>query len=148
LPSQVAPCHPRRGGRHHLPRPGPRSPPRITWPAESAPAARRFRRAADRGTVLKGGNMAGSAIKRKPAKKAKAFNFWDRLKEIDMFFQKRDKVHQSMYRLVKRLEKAKIPYAIMGGMAVNAHNYERTTGDIDVLLNAQGFTDFCRLFVP
>jgi len=65
-----------------------------------------------------------------------------------MFFQKRDKVHQSMYRLVKRLEKAKIPYAIMGGMAVNAHHYERTTADVDVLLNAKGFADFCRLFVP
>jgi hypothetical protein len=92
--------------------------------------------------------MPRLATKRKPAKKAKSFNFWDRLKEIDMFFEKRDKVHQTMYRLVKRLEKAKIPYALMGGMAVNAHHYERTTGDVDVLLNAQGFADFCRLFVP
>src|SRR5690348_3382359 len=90
--------------------------------------------------------MPRLATKRKAAKKA--FNFWDRLKEIDMFFAKRDKVHQSMYRLVKRLEKAKIPYAIMGGMAVNAHHYDRTTGDVDVLLSADGFADFCRLFVP
>jgi len=92
--------------------------------------------------------MPRLASKRKPSAKAKSFNFWDRLKEIDMFFGKRDKVHKSMYRLVKRLEKAKIPYAIMGGMAVNAHRYERTTGDVDVLLNPKGLADFCRLFVP
>jgi len=65
-----------------------------------------------------------------------------------MFFEKRDKVHQTMHRLVKRLEKAKIPYALMGGMAVNAHHYKRTTGDVDVLLNPKGFANFCQLFVP
>src|SRR5262245_7527637 len=92
--------------------------------------------------------MVNPATVKKPAKRAKAFNYWDRLKEIDMFFEKRDKVHKSMHRLVKRLEKAKIPYAIMGGMAVNAHRYERTTGDVDVLLNPKGLADFCRLFVP
>src|SRR5690348_16232374 len=90
--------------------------------------------------------MPRLATKRKAAKKA--FNFWDRLKEIDMFFAKRDKVHQSMYRLVKRLEKAKIPYAIMGGMAVNAHRHERTPNDVDVLLTEEGLEVFRELFVP
>src|SRR5579859_6955795 len=92
--------------------------------------------------------MPRLATKKKPAKKARAFNFWDRLKEIDMFFQKRDKVHQTMYRLVKRLEKAKIPYALMGGMAVNAHLHERTTKDVDVLLTEEGLEEFQKLFVP
>jgi len=97
---------------------------------------------------LKAQNMVNPATVRKPAKRAKAFNYWDRLKEIDMFFEKRDKVHKSMYRLVKRLEKAKIPYAIMGGMAVNAHRHERTTNDVDVLLTEQGLEEFRELFVP
>ena len=92
--------------------------------------------------------MPPLAIKRKLSKKAKSFNFWDRLKEISMFFQKRDKVHQSMYRLVKRLEKAKIPYALMGGMAVNAHLHERTTKDVDILLTEEGLEAFRKLFVP
>jgi hypothetical protein len=71
-----------------------------------------------------------------------------RLKEIDMFFQKRDPVHKTMRRLAKQLEKAKIPYAVLGGMAVNAHGYQRTTGDLDVLLTAAGFAEFRRRFVP
>lgn len=64
-----------------------------------------------------------------------------------MFFQGKDEVHKSMRRLVKRLERAGIPYAITGGMAVNAHKYERTTGDVDVLLTADGFAEFQRRFV-
>jgi hypothetical protein len=75
------------------------------------------------------------------------FSFTRRLKEIDMFFNKRDKVHQTMRRLAKRLEKAKIPYAIMGAMAVNAHGARRTTDDVDVLLTVEGFQRFRETFV-
>jgi hypothetical protein len=73
--------------------------------------------------------------------------FWQRIKEIDMFFHGADRVHQTLRRIVKRLEKAKIPYAIVGGMAVNAHNYERTTGDVDILLTAEGLSEFQKRFV-
>jgi len=72
--------------------------------------------------------------------------FGDRLKEIDMFFQGKDPVHQTMRRLARRLEKAGISYAIVGGMAVNAHRYRRTTGDVDFLMNAGGFEEFRRRF--
>lgn len=64
-----------------------------------------------------------------------------------MFFQRKDPVHQTMYRLVQRLEKAKIPYAIVGAMALNAHNQRRTTDDVDVLLTAEGLAEFRRHFV-
>ena len=64
-----------------------------------------------------------------------------------MFFQKRDPVHQTMRRLARRLEKAGIPYAIMGGMALNAHRYQRTTKDVDFLLTEEGFQQFCAKFV-
>lgn len=73
--------------------------------------------------------------------------FGDRLKEIDMFFQGKDPVHQTMRRLVRRLEKAGISYAIVGGMAVNAHRYRRTTGDVDFLLRAPAFMEFHGKFV-
>src|SRR5437867_3839115 len=76
------------------------------------------------------------------------FSFWKRLEEIGMFFEGRSPQHRTMRRLVKNLEKAKIPYAILGGMAVNAHRYERTTGDVDVLLTRAGFDEFRRRFVP
>jgi hypothetical protein len=78
----------------------------------------------------------------------KSVHFWQRLKEIDLFFQGKDQVHKTMRRVVKRLEKASIPYAIVGGMAVNAHNYRRTTADVDLLLTAEGFAEFRRLLVP
>jgi hypothetical protein len=73
--------------------------------------------------------------------------FWKRLKEIDMFFAGADPVHQTMRRVVEKLEGAGIPYAVVGGMAVNAHCHRRTTNDVDVLLTAEGFAAFRRLFV-
>jgi hypothetical protein len=77
----------------------------------------------------------------------KPFSFTDRLKEIDMFFRGKSEVHKTLRRLVKRLEKASIAYAVVGGMAVNAHRYERTTKDVDILLSKDGFAEFCQRFV-
>ncbi len=77
-----------------------------------------------------------------------SYRFSDRLKEIDLFFKKKDPVHETMKRLARRLEKAGISHAVMGGMAVNAHHYARTTGDVDFLLTPEGFAAFKRLFVP
>jgi len=65
-----------------------------------------------------------------------------------MFFEGRDQVHHSMRRLVRKLEKANIPYALVGGLAVKAHGYRRTTNDVDVLLTPEGFTTFRKRFVP
>lgn len=65
-----------------------------------------------------------------------------------MFFQKKDPVHQTLRRLTKRLDKAGIIYAILGGMAVNSHRYQRTTQDVDILLTSAGLDKFRRLFVP
>jgi hypothetical protein len=69
----------------------------------------------------------------------------DRLKEIGMFFQGNDPVHVTMRRVAERLEQARITYAIVGGMAVNAHGHMRTTGDVDFLLTAAGFAAFLKL---
>jgi hypothetical protein len=76
------------------------------------------------------------------------FSFDRRLREIDMFFQRTDPVHRTMAHVVEKLEQAGIPYAIVGGMAVNAHKYERTTKDVDVLLTKAGFDAFLERFVP
>jgi len=70
------------------------------------------------------------------------------LKEVELFFQKNDPVHKTMRRVVKRLDKAGIVYAVVGGMAVNAHGRKRTTADLDLLLTAEGLTEFRRRFVP
>jgi hypothetical protein len=70
------------------------------------------------------------------------------IKDVDMFFQKNDPVHKTLRRTIKNLEKAKIPYALMGGMAVNLHGYRRTTNDVDILLTAEGLAEFQKRFVP
>jgi hypothetical protein len=72
---------------------------------------------------------------------------WDRFKEISMFFERRDKVHRTARRLVRLFEKAKIPYAIVGAMAVNLHGARRTTDDVDFLLTKDGFDRFVSKFV-
>jgi hypothetical protein len=61
--------------------------------------------------------------------------------EIARFFQGRDRVHQTLRRVVKKLAKANIPYAVAGGLAVFAHRHRRTTADIDLLLTPEGFAE-------
>jgi hypothetical protein len=82
------------------------------------------------------------------ASQTEPFDFSRRLEEIGMFFEGRSREHKTLRRLVENLEKAQIPYAIMGAMAVNAHRYERTTNDVDILLSREGFAEFRRRFVP
>src|SRR5690242_14987352 len=77
----------------------------------------------------------------------KPFDFRERLREISMFFDGTDRVHQTMRRVAQKLTEACIPHAIVGGMAVNAHRYVRTTGDVDFLLSTQGLATFMQLFV-
>jgi hypothetical protein len=74
-------------------------------------------------------------------------NFWERLKEIDMFFDGSAPVHQTMQPLTQHLQSAGIAYAVMGGMAVNAHGARRTTEDLDVLVTAEGLQQFRQRFV-
>ena len=51
-------------------------------------------------------------------------------------------VHLAMDRVVQKLDELGIPYAICGGMAVNAHGHQRTTTDVDLLLTADGLARF------
>ena len=60
--------------------------------------------------------------------------FRERLDEADRFFEKRGKVHKTMYRMVERLEREGIPYAVIGTMALNAHGYVRVTTNVDLLI--------------
>ena len=70
-----------------------------------------------------------------------------RLQEIGVFFENKSPQHKAMKRLAQPLEKAEIPYAIMGAMAVNAHGARRTTDDVDVLLTREGLEQFRHQFV-
>jgi hypothetical protein len=74
--------------------------------------------------------------------------FRERLQEISMFFDASDRIHQTMRRVATKLEEAGIHYALVGGMAVNAHQHPRTTKDVDFLITPQGMASFLRTYVP
>jgi hypothetical protein len=65
-----------------------------------------------------------------------------------MFFQGSDPVHQTLWRVVRRLTRANIPYAVAGGLAVHAHGCRGTTDNVDLLLMTEGLAEFYRRFVP
>lgn len=54
----------------------------------------------------------------------------------------RSNVHLALERLVDRLTELEIPYAIVGGLSLNAYGYQRTTDDVDVLLRPEGLESF------
>jgi hypothetical protein len=64
------------------------------------------------------------------------------LSESEAFFMKEGKVHLTLKRLTQALEAESIPYAIVGGMALNLLGYARETVDVDILLTPQGLERF------
>lgn len=64
------------------------------------------------------------------------------LEQIGRFFLGTSDVHLALQRVVQKLDELQIPYAICGGMAVNAHGHRRATVDVDLLLTADGLAKF------
>ena len=64
------------------------------------------------------------------------------LRESEAFFGGRGAVHQTLRSLVERLDAEGIPYAILGGMALNIHGFIRETVDIDVLMTRESLARF------
>jgi hypothetical protein len=64
------------------------------------------------------------------------------LRESEAFFSGRGAVHTTLRRLVQRLDAGSIPYAILGGMALNLLGYTRETTDVDLLLTRSGLAAF------
>ncbi len=60
----------------------------------------------------------------------------------DQFFMSQSPIHDTMRRLAIVLNELKIPFAIAGAMAANAHGHRRTTADVDVLLRREDLTRF------
>jgi hypothetical protein len=72
----------------------------------------------------------------------------DPLIAMSRFKQGKDPANVSLRRLIRRLVKADIPFAVVGGLAVYAHGHHRMTDDVDVLLTREGFEEFRRRYVP
>jgi hypothetical protein len=64
----------------------------------------------------------------------------DAIRELDRFFAGTGRVHQTLNRVSRYLCDVKIPYAVAGGLALNAHGFLRATIDVDVLISEQSLT--------
>lgn len=64
--------------------------------------------------------------------------FWEGVDYAGRFFMADSPVHHALAKLIRELDDAQIPYAIVGAMALNEYGYRRTTVDVDVLLTADG----------
>lgn len=60
------------------------------------------------------------------------------LSEGSLFFEGQGKVQEALRRITSRLNELKIPYAVVGAMAMFQHGYRRFTEDIDILVTADG----------
>ena len=49
-----------------------------------------------------------------------------------------DAVYDSLREIADRLASLNVPYAVVGGMALVAHGYRRTTEDVDILVSQEG----------
>lgn len=69
-------------------------------------------------------------------------HFEDAIENAEKFFMRTGRVHRAALALAERLNAARIPYAIVGAMALGAHGYERVTADVDLLLTREGLEEF------
>jgi hypothetical protein len=58
--------------------------------------------------------------------------------EGDRHFQRDDLVFRTLRKIARRLESIGVPYAVVGGMALEAHGFRRLTVDVDILVSREG----------
>jgi hypothetical protein len=73
-------------------------------------------------------------------------SFDSTLTEATDFFMGGGDVRKTMRRLAQLLSAERIPYPVLGGMALGEHGYVRMTDDVDVLINAEGLERFAAAF--
>src|SRR2546422_11482315 len=66
------------------------------------------------------------------------------VREAERFFMAQDPVHGALEKLVALLAAERIPYALVGAMALNEYGYRRVTVDVDILLTREGLETFKR----
>lgn len=69
------------------------------------------------------------------------------LKEASNYYMARGDVFTTLQNLTRRLEEEKIPYALVGGLALAAHGFVRMTQDVDLLMTRNGLETFKQKFL-
>jgi hypothetical protein len=64
--------------------------------------------------------------------------FWSGVAEASRFFMGTSDVHRTLERLARVLDEHRVPYAVIGAMALNEWGYRRVTVDVDILLSPEG----------
>ena len=59
------------------------------------------------------------------------------LSEGSRHFEEKSAVFAALHKIARRLDELKIPYAVVGGMALFKHGYERFTKDVDILVSKE-----------
>jgi hypothetical protein len=60
------------------------------------------------------------------------------LTEGSHFLDGRGRVHEALRKIASRLNDLGVPYAVVGGMAMFRHGYQRFTEDVDILVTPDG----------
>lgn len=74
-------------------------------------------------------------------------NYLALLKEASNYYMARGDVFTTLQNLTRRLENEKIPYALVGGLALAAHGFVRMTQDVDLLMTREGLEIFKQRFL-
>lgn len=69
------------------------------------------------------------------------------LKEASNYYRARGDVFTTLQNLTRRLEDEKIPYALIGGLALAAHGFVRMTQDVALLMTHEGLETFKQKFL-
>ncbi|MDQ3007928.1 MAG: nucleotidyltransferase family protein [Chloroflexota bacterium] len=69
------------------------------------------------------------------------------LKEASKYYMARGDVFTTLQNLTRRLEDEKIPYVLIGGLALAAHGFVRMTQDVDLLMRREGLEAFKQRFL-
>ena len=60
------------------------------------------------------------------------------VQEASRFFMNQGPVWETLRAVTARLSELHIPYAVVGGMGINAHGFVRSTVDVDILVDPVG----------
>lgn len=71
-----------------------------------------------------------------------SFSILEAARRVDLFFMQASPIHAAMRRLTTTLNEMRIPFAVAGAMAANAHGYYRTTADINILIRREDLRRF------
>ena len=69
------------------------------------------------------------------------------LKEASNYYMERGDVFTTLQHLTRRLEEERIPYALIGGLALAAHGFVRMTQDVNILMTREGLDNFKQRFL-